>query len=131
MTTAPAPFRFAPLTRTDIVRYAGASGDFNPLHHDAVFASEAGYPDVMAHGMLSAGMLASAVTSWFGTGNLRRFSVRFAQPVWPGDCLTATCGIVSTQQTEGGKLADLDLTLMREPGDIVITGSAQVFLVGG
>ena len=63
----PAPaFQVGPLTRTDIVRYAGASGDFNPIHHDEAFALSAGMPGVMAHGMLSAGILASFVTRWFG-----------------------------------------------------------------
>ncbi len=85
----PEPVIYGPLTRTDLVRYAGASGDFNPLHHDHEFASNAGLPDVMAHGMLSAGLLASALTKWFGAGSVRRYSIRFRSPVWPGDVLTS------------------------------------------
>ena len=113
---------FGPLTRTDIVRYAGASGDFNPIHHDHAFAKNAGLPDVMAHGMLSAGLLASALTQWFGAGSVRRYSVRFRSPVWPGDVLTARCAI--TGGADGG--LDLEIGLARASGEAVVTGTARV-----
>ena len=83
----PPTMRFGPLTVTDIVRYAGASGDFNPLHHDPEFAKAAGLPGVMAHGMLSAGLLGAFVSTWFGPGSVRRYKVRFTDRVWPGDVL--------------------------------------------
>lgn len=126
---APAPIAFPPLTRTDLVRYAGASGDFNPLHHDHAFAGKAGLPDVMAHGMLSAGLLASAVTAWFGEGSVMRFSVRFRSPVWPGDSLVAGCENLTTRLSETGEcIADLTLSLTR--GDeIVLAGEARVRVV--
>src|SRR5258708_39738653 len=90
MSVPPPPeFRFGPVTRTDLVRYAGASGDFNPLHHDEGFAREAGLPMVMAHGMLSAGLLASFVTRWVGAGSGRRYKVRFRDRGWPGGGLEA------------------------------------------
>ena len=66
------------LTRTDLVRYAGASGDFNPMHHDEVKAKESGQPSVFGHGMFSMGLLGSAVTDFVGVGNLTRYQVRFA-----------------------------------------------------
>ena len=121
----PAPITFAPLTRTDLVRYAGASGDFNPLHHDHAFARDAGLPDVMGHGMLSAGLLASALTTWFGEGSVLRFAVRFQAPVWPGDALVAACQGLT--ETEAGT-AELDLTLSRGAGDVVLSGTARVRL---
>lgn len=125
--TAPAPIVFPPLTRTDLVRYAGASGDFNPLHHDHAFARQAGLPDVMAHGMLSAGLLASALTTWFGAGSVLRYAVRFKSPVWPGDSLVATCESLLTRQDGGtGCLADLSLALRRSDDDVVLTGEASV-----
>jgi 3-hydroxybutyryl-CoA dehydratase len=120
---------FPPLTRTDFVRYAGASGDFNPLHHDAEFARAAGLPDVMGHGMLSAGLLATALTRWFGSGSLQRYSVRFQTPVWPGDRLVAHGRVTGrTRDGEDRPVADVELTLARDSGEAVVTGSARVVL---
>ena len=79
------------LTRTQIVQYAGASGDFNPLHTDEPFAVQiGGFPaGVFAHGMLTMGMTGQALTAWLGDDALRTFGVRFSAQVWPGDKLTA------------------------------------------
>jgi acyl dehydratase len=119
--------RFGPLTVTDIVRYAGASGDFNPLHHDPEFAKAAGLPRVMAHGMLSAGLLGSFVTAWFGPGSVRRFKVRFTDRVWPGDVLLPHGTITRTfTDSTGEPRAELTLELRRESGGLVITGIAEV-----
>ncbi|MDQ3752056.1 MAG: MaoC family dehydratase N-terminal domain-containing protein [Actinomycetota bacterium] len=86
---------FGPLSRVDIVRYAGASGDFNPIHIDAPYARATGAPDVFAMGMLPAGYLARAASEWLGgPGGFRRFKVRFAARVWPGDLLVCT-GLVT------------------------------------
>lgn len=127
MTSIPEPVRYPPLTRTDFVRYAGASGDFNPLHHDVEFARAAGLTDVMGHGMLSAGLLASAVTRWFGAERLRGFSVRFVRPVWPGDVLVARCQRRDEQRSEGDDLSfDLDIFLERGSDDVVIAGRAII-----
>jgi acyl dehydratase len=77
---------YGPLERADIVRYAGASGDFNPIHTDEGYARRTGAPTVFAMGMLPAGYLAHAVSDWFGgPHHLRRFKVRFTTRVWPGD----------------------------------------------
>ncbi len=121
----PEPVHYPALTRTDLVRYAGASGDFNPLHHDARFAEAAGLPDVMAHGMLSAGLLASALTRWFGPGSVQRFGVRFLHPVWPGDALSAHCRGIAPA---GAGSAELSLELVRGNGVTVLSGSARVAL---
>jgi acyl dehydratase len=122
----PPPFQVGPLTRTDIVRYAGASGDFNPIHHDEAFALSAGLPSVMAHGMLSAGILASFVTRWFGANSVYRFKVRFRERVWPGDVLSAQGRVVGLIDTSGGQRAALELALLQQDGKTVITGSAEV-----
>ncbi len=123
----PPPHTYGPITRTDLVRYAGASGDFNPLHHDHAFATGAGLPDVMAHGMLSAGLLGSALTRWFGPGSVRHYAVRFKSPVWPGDLLTARCVEIRTaEDTGGGPEAELVLELARNGGDVVLAGTARV-----
>ena len=72
------------LTRTDLVKYAGASGDFNPMHTDEVSAQAAGLPSVFGHGMFTMGMLGTALTDYVGVGNLRRYKVRFTKQTWPG-----------------------------------------------
>jgi peroxisomal enoyl-CoA hydratase 2 len=77
--------RVPALTRTDIVRFAGASGDFNPVHHDEEYARAAGFPTVFAMGQLQAGLLSRAATDWLGLGNIRSYRVRFKDKVWPGD----------------------------------------------
>lgn len=125
----PPAMRFGPLTVTGIVRYAGASGDFNPLHHDPEFAKAAGLPSVMAHGMLSAGLLGSFVSSWFGPGSVRRYKVRFTDRVWPGDVLIprGTAGDVF-KAADGSDRVALSLELVREGGGAVITGTAEVAL---
>ncbi|MBS42477.1 MAG: hypothetical protein CMH83_04775 [Nocardioides sp.] len=78
------------LTRTRIVQYAGASGDFNPLHTDPAYATAvAGFPDVFAHGMLTMGMTARVLTDRWGNDAVRHLGGRFVAQVWPGDTLTA------------------------------------------
>src|SRR5258705_11612800 len=78
------------LTRTDLVRYAGASGDFNPIHHDEEFARMAGNPSVFGHGMLTAGFVGKCGSGFVGGDNLRRFKGRFATPGWARDTITCT-----------------------------------------
>ncbi|MCO7220377.1 MaoC family dehydratase [Klenkia sp. PcliD-1-E] len=76
------PPQTSQVTRADLVRYAGASGDFNVIHWNERVATEVGLPGVIAHGMLTAGLAARAVTSWAGDpGALVEYSVRFSRPV--------------------------------------------------
>lgn len=89
---------FGPLERVDIVRYAGASGDFNPIHIDEGYARSTGAPTVFAMGMLPAGYLAHAVSDWVGgPHHLRRFKVRFTTRVWPGDELVCTGKVIAIE----------------------------------
>ena len=111
------------LTRTDLVMYAGASGDFNPMHHDEVKAKAAGMPSVFGHGMFSAGLLGTALTSYVGVGNLRHYKVRFAKQTWPDDVL-ATRITVKDKRKEDEPLVDLDCALLNGNGDAVVTGTA-------
>jgi acyl dehydratase len=115
---------FPPLTRTMFVKYAGASGDFNPMHHDDTIAALVGNPSVFGHGMLTMGLAARVVKDWFGAEAIRRFQVRFSKQVWPGDVLTCTA-VVTGKRDEGGEhLVDLDITVVNQNGDKAITGSA-------
>jgi acyl dehydratase len=115
-----------PITRTDIVRYAGASGDFNPIHHDEEFAREAGMPSVFSIGMHSAGLLGQYVARWVGLGNVRRFGVRFTGQVWPGDVLTLAGRVERVEEAGDERLAHLELSATRQTGDVVVKGTATV-----
>lgn len=88
--TALEPFTETALTITDFVRYQGASGDFNAIHHDTAFAQASGYPGPFAVGMLTAGIAANYVTAHFGVNAVRRIRVRvrWKDQAWPGDALT-------------------------------------------
>jgi acyl dehydratase len=111
------------LSRTRIVQYAGASGDFNPVHTDELFATgPAGSPSVFAHGMLTMGMAARVVTDWFGPEALLSYRVRFRAPVYPGATLTATARVAAV----GDSTARLDLTMTDADGLTVMTGEATV-----
>ena len=90
------------LKRTQIVQYAGASGDYNPLHTDEVFTKEiAGYPSVFAHGMLTMGMTGRMVTNYVGDGTLTKYSVRFTSQVWPGDTLEGKTTVRDIRDEKG------------------------------
>ncbi len=113
------------LTRTQIVMYAGASGDYNPLHTDEIFATQvAGYPSVFAHGMLSMGMTGRLVTDLVGDGRLTRFGVRFVNQVWPGDTLTATATVEALREEDGERVVDLALSTRNQAGEVVLSGYA-------
>jgi acyl dehydratase len=117
---------FGPVTRTDIVRHAGAGGDFHPLHHDELYAKEAGFPGVFSMGLMQAGMLGNRLARWVGPNSIRRFSVRFTSQVWPGDELEFTGHVESTSIVDGEPRADIALNVLRRTGDPVITATATV-----
>jgi len=113
------------LKRTQLVMYAGASGDYNPVHTDEVFVTKvAGYPTVFAHGMLSMGLTGKMLTNYVGDGRLTRYGVRFTSQVWPGDSLTATAEVEALREEEGQKLVDLKLSTKNQDGVTVVSGYA-------
>lgn len=113
------------LKRTQLVQYAGASGDYNPIHTDEIYATKvAGYPTVFAHGMLTMGMTGKMLTNFVGDGRLTKFGVRFARQVWPGDTLTATATVDAIRDDAGQTLADLSVVTVNQHGDVVLNGTA-------
>ncbi len=113
------------LRRTQIVQYAGASGDYNPVHTDEKFVTEvAGYPTVFAHGMLTMGMTGMLVTNYVGDGRLTKYGVRFVNQVWPGDTLTGTAEVAEIREEDGQTLVDLTVTTVNQDDVPVLAGTA-------
>jgi acyl dehydratase len=109
------------LKRTTIVQYAGASGDYNPLHSDELFTTKvAGYPSVFAHGMLTMGMTGRLVTDLVGAANVTSFGGRFTSQVFPGDTLT---GKVVVDTVDGGTV-EMTVTTTNQDGVVVFSGKA-------
>lgn len=110
------------LRRTQIVQYAGASGDYNPLHTDEPFATQAaGFPSVFAHGMLTMGMTGRALTDYVGDGRLTKYGARFMAQVFPGDDLTATLTVTGIRDDE----VDLEVVTRNGEGVEVLRGAAS------
>ena len=117
------------LTRTQIVQYAGASGDYNPVHSDEKFVTEvAGYPTVFAHGMLTMGMTGRMVTNYVGDGRLTYYGVRFVNQVWPGDTLTARAEVAEVREENCETLVDLAISTTNQDEKFVLTGNATARL---
>ncbi|CAB3391210.1 MULTISPECIES: MaoC/PaaZ C-terminal domain-containing protein [Kyrpidia] len=114
-----------PVDRVQLVKYAGASGDFNPLHTVEEFARQAGLDGVIAHGMLSMGFLGQYLRHLLGVkGDILRMKVRFQRMVKPGDVLTCR-GTVRTLRKDD-RIAELEVAAVNQSGDIVTAGVAEV-----
>ncbi|HZJ25719.1 MAG TPA: MaoC/PaaZ C-terminal domain-containing protein [Acidimicrobiia bacterium] len=116
------------LTRADLVRYAGASGDFNPMHTDEPAATAAGLPSVFGHGMFTAGILATALTDYVGVGNLRHYKVRFTKQTWPGEQLVTHVTVRRQYESDGEHRVDLDCEVVNQDGEAKLTGVAVAAL---
>lgn len=115
------------LTRTQLVMYAGASGDFNPLHTDEVYATHvAGYDSVVVHGQLTMGLTAKLITGWLDEAELTAFGVRFKNQVWPGDSLTTVATVTDVQTAAEETVAELSLVTTNQHGVEVVTGYARL-----
>jgi acyl dehydratase len=114
------------LKRTQIVQYAGASGDYNPLHSDEIFTTKvAGYPSVFAHGMLTMGMTGKMLTDYVGDARLTKYGVRFTNQVWPGDTLDSTATVTEIKDEGGAKIAVFAVSTKNQDGVEVVSGYAE------
>jgi acyl dehydratase len=116
------------LSRTQIVRYAGASGDFNPIHHDEKFSIRAGNETVFAHGMLSMGLMGKMLTDWIGDGNLRRFRIRFVNRVWPMDTVAYKAVVTDKTEENGEYIITADIYAESQHGGRTVEGLMRAAL---
>lgn len=127
---APQPLVCGPLTRTQFVRYAGASHDYNPNHHDEVYAQANGNKAVFGMGMLAGGYCARHLTEWFGVGRLTRLRIRFASRFWPGDVLTCTARVTGKRSENGMNLVDCEFSAKNQDGEVIVSGDATAAVPG-
>lgn len=113
---------FEDIQRRDFVRYAGASGDFNPVHYDEPYARAAGYPSVFGQGMFTAAIAGRAVTDWFGVATIRQFGIRFQDKVWPGDTLVAICEITDLSPVDDWHRVEAVVRVENQDEELVLTG---------
>jgi len=120
-------YQFEPLhkeeiTHSQLVRYAGASGDFNPIHTVVPFAESAGLGGVIAHGMLVKGFVGQAISQWFSTKDLVKFSTRFRAMTRPGEKITVQGSVV--EETEERWICQAEA--VNEAGEVKVKSSFEI-----
>jgi len=116
------------ISRSHFVRYAGASGDFNPMHHDDTVATQVGYPSVFGHGMFSAGVLSHYVTDWVGVGNVRKYAVSFRGQLYPGATLSFKATVTKKYKEGDENWIDATLQGVDDKGTVIINGTLTAAL---
>jgi acyl dehydratase len=116
------PLVIGPLTRQDIVQYAGAAWDFSPLHYDQPFVEAAGLPNVVVMGMFTAGMASRCLTDFAGAGQVRQYKVRFVARIYPGDTITCTGKVTRKFEQDGERLVEGELVVANQKGEVAISG---------
>ena len=117
-----------PIRQIQLTRYAGASGDFNPIHQDDEFAKAAGMGGVFGHGMLTMGFVAQSVTDWSGAGTVKKLGVRFAGLVRLNDVITCKGRVLAKSSKNGTHLVEVELSAENQKGEKVVAGKATVAL---
>ncbi len=116
----------APVTKLQLVRYAGASGDFNPIHTDDQMAAKSGLKGVIAQGPLVMGFLGQAITRWVKKRHLKRFMVRFKGMTSPGDIITVSATVTEKTKKGDDLLVVCDALVKDQKGDVKLTGQFEV-----
>lgn len=121
-------FTSAPVSRTTLALFAGASGDHNPIHIDIDVAKAAGMPDVFAQGMLSMAYLGRLLTDWAPQSHLREFNTRFSAITWLRDEVTCSGKVIEKFERDGERLVRLDLLAANGAGEVKLAGQAIIAL---
>ena len=122
------PLVKGPIHQIQLTRYAGASGDFNPIHQDEEFARAAGMGGVFAHGMLTMGFVGQALTDWAGAGSVRKFGVRFVGLVRLKDVVTCKGRVIAKSSKNDVHLLEVEVWAENQRGEKVVSGKANVAL---
>ncbi|AQQ54075.1 MaoC/PaaZ C-terminal domain-containing protein [Planococcus lenghuensis] len=109
----------SPVTRLDLIKYAGASGDFNPIHTIDAEAEHAGLPGIIAHGMWTMGNLAKLFTPYLEEGFIKEYTIRFKGMVFIGDVVTLNATLKDTQDQE----LTFDVAAVNQDGRDVLKGT--------
>ncbi len=117
-----------PVSRTQLVKYAGASGDYNPIHFDDAAARARGLEGVIAHGMLSMGFLGQFIENTFGAGNHKRLEVRFQGMVRLGEAITCRGVITDIAEEKDRPYAICEIEAIDSGGHVVTSGTAHAWL---
>ncbi len=126
----PGPRTIGPVSRTDFVRYQGASGDMNPVHHDEIFARKAGYDAPLGVGMFQAGVMNIWAAEWLGPHNVRRTRIRWKRPIFPGAVLTFDGELARGWEDGGERHVEVVLSGTDADGVVVVQGW-MTFVVPG
>ncbi len=124
-----AALQLPPVDLVTLQRYADASGDYALIHLDTDAARSAGFPGVIAHGLLVMAYLGRAVGEWFPDGQLREFGCRFMAVTLIGDRLTCLGRVMTTTEGASEQVVDLDLRVVDQRGEIKLKGSARIAMV--
>lgn len=117
-----------PIDRVQLSRYAGASGDYNPVHVDETYAKSVGMPSVYAPGMLIMGFLGQLVSDWARGGQLRRYNVKFIKIVWPSDTVVCKGRVTDRWGDSGRYYGEIDIWAENQKGELVLKGQATIQL---
>jgi acyl dehydratase len=115
-----------PVERIQLVKYAGASGDFNPMHTVEPYAREAGMKSVFAHGMLTMGFVGQLLTRWVDIRCIKEFKVRFKEIVWPEDIITCKGKVSRKYETDGQGMVEVELSAFNQNMQEVASGLAKI-----
>ncbi|MCE4070580.1 MULTISPECIES: MaoC family dehydratase [Pseudomonas] len=122
------PLTLAPINRTTLALFAGASNDHNAVHIDIDVARKAGMPDVFAHGMLSMAYLGRLLTQWVDQRQIRDFGVRFTGITHLGHVITCSGKVVEKFEADGERRVRLEIQTANQYGEVKILGDAVVAL---
>ena len=117
-----------PITETQLVMYAGASGDFNPIHTVHAFGEKAGFGGVIGHGMLSMGFAGQFMTNWVGVTAVKKLAVQFRAVTKPKNVITVSGTVVKKYTEDGQNMVDCEFLAVNQDGDKIIMGTATAEL---